>query len=123
MRDLLGIPHPEKGDEVLTQAATLPLPEMNTQRTALNREETSPAGPDAVDEIASEAEESDFVEISDDILEAIQQIADQAPDFEAFKKNLDGLLLSWKGDKTALRLGIATFKAHARGDGEFSSET
>jgi len=123
MRDLLGIPHPEEGDEILYQASPLSSPEANHQRTALNREEATAAEPDAVDEIVDGAADSDFVEISDDIQEAIQQVADHSPDYEAFKKNLENLLLSWKGDKTILRLGIAAFKARSQGDGEFSQAT
>lgn len=103
VRNLLGLTAPDANDEVL-QSAPSPASALNstTMKVATNAEDT-------------EEPESDFVSISDDIAEVLQQAADDSTDFEVFKTKLETLVADWPADKVAELIAVASFGARAQG--------
>jgi phage gp29-like protein len=124
LRSLLGLSNPEEGDDVIGGRAefTIPAPDGETGdsgKPTLNAEQA--AAPDEIDILIDESG-GGFVPISDDIAAVIEKAADKAPDFEAFRAELQKLVKNWPPDKIAECIAIATFKARALGDAEFDKE-
>jgi phage gp29-like protein len=124
MRSLLGLSNPEEGDEVIggstgyadADAPPPPEPEegseANAARTALNADRggtDAPAGEN----------ESGYIQVSDDIAEAIAKAADASASFESFLNELKKLVKNWAPDKIAECIAVATFKARTLGAAEF----
>ncbi|GHV76469.1 hypothetical protein AGMMS49942_12900 [Spirochaetia bacterium] len=124
LRSLLGLANPDEGDEVIggRQEYSLPAPGDEggePQEPNLNAEQTE--APDTLDALIDESAGS-YVQISDDIAAVIEKAADQATDFESFREELQKLVKNWPADKIAECIAVATFKARALGDAEFSNE-
>jgi len=129
IRNLLGLSKPDGDDETIggSPAPIPPDAEMNAIRpkggTALNATSPEPVADDTTTEedLLAEAEASDFAPITDDIAEVLEAALATSADFDAFKKKLEELVVSWPADKTAELLAITTFKSRSHGDGEYSS--
>jgi phage gp29-like protein len=119
VRSLLGLANPDGGDETIggrqEYGSALPgnegggpeKPELNAERN------------NAQDEIDALADESGYVQISDDIAAVIEKAADKAVDFESFRDGLQKLVKDWPPDKIAECVAVAAFKARALGSAEF----
>ena len=121
MHALLGLSAPEKDDDILTAPAPY-APEMNAQNggsIVLNASgaENTAAGNDEQSE-----NESDFIEITDDIVQVLEKAMDAATDFKSFEAELEKLITGWDAAKTARTMAIAFFKARAEGDAHFADE-
>ena len=121
MHALLGLSAPEKEDDILT-APALYAPEMNAQNggsIVLNASgaENAVAGNDEQSE-----NESDFIEITDDIVQVLEKAMDRATDFKSFETELQKLVTDWDAGKIARTMAIAFFKARAEGDAHFADE-
>jgi phage gp29-like protein len=129
MRSLLGLANPDEGDETIGGRAAyapskydLPPPDSlsgKPDKPELNAEQTS--APDEIDALIEESG-GGFIQISDDIAAVIEKAADRATDFESFRGELQELVKAWPPDKIAECIAVATFKARALGDAEFSDE-
>jgi phage gp29-like protein len=132
IRNLLGLSKPEDKDEVIGGApALVEAGAMNREGsrrgTALNAAAPEPSDPPggeaaAEDELLAAAEDSDFVEISDEIAAVLDKAAAESGDFEDFKRRLEALIVGWPADKVAELVAVTTFKARALGDLEYDSD-
>jgi phage gp29-like protein len=129
LRAMIGMSNPEKGDKVIGGRAAYapseygsPLPGDTADKPpipAMNAEQSE--APDSLDALIDESG-GGYVQISDDIAAVIEKAADKATDFEAFRAELQKLAKDWPPDKIAECIAVATFKARALGDAEFTEE-
>jgi hypothetical protein len=122
IRSLIGLSNPEDGDEVIGGVTAAPmreeLPEPETpNKTSLNAEQPDSAAAE-LDTLADDG----YITVSDDIAAVIEKAADTAADFNSFRNELQKLVSSWKPDKIAECIAVATFKARALGGAEFDAE-
>jgi phage gp29-like protein len=125
MRELLGLSVPAEGDEILTAPSygggMLGLEEMNAakkQAVSLNAEQVPETLPDVE---PPEAQESDYVQITDEIAEVLEKAADSSTDFVSFQKELEKLIVDWSPGKIAELLAVATFKARVKGNEDYDA--
>jgi phage gp29-like protein len=116
---LLGLASPSDDDEVLEAPAFGGgmLPQLNAQKKetlSLNAEETP-------EEEESSEYENDFVEITDEIVEVLQNAADKATDLKSIEEEIKKLVTDWPPDKIARTIAIATFKKRIDGNLEFDT--
>lgn len=123
MRNLLGLTAPDKEDEVLEQPIVYhsAMNGENESHIALNASEVQ-REKDIKDELLDEAEETDFIEITDDIVAVLEKASYKATDFKSFEKELQKLIVDWDTRKTARLMAISFFKARSHGDSEFEGE-
>lgn len=127
VRGKLGLSRPEDGDEVLegpsgAGGSGMPAGERNTlERDALElnavRSKKRGAERDELDELAEDAE---YAAITDDILTAVNSLAERCSDLDDFGRRLPELLELWDMEAAADHLTEATWKARALGDGHFN---
>jgi len=110
MYDLMGLAAPGEDDEILTPRQAAAFPELNAaQRISLNSEGAA----DLTDE------QSDFVEITDEILDVLEEAMAKAQNLEGFEAELKKLVKDWAPDKIQAILSVASFKARIQGEMEF----
>ena len=127
MRGKLGLSRPEDKDEVLEGPAGaggpgMPAGERNTlERDALelNAVRSKERGSEN-DELDALAEDAEYAEITDDILTAVNGLAERCSDLDEFGRRLPELLELWDMEAAADHLTEATWKARALGDGRFN---
>jgi len=115
VRNLLGLTAPEDNDEVLTPPNLMPAaapPAANAERTkvALNSQQDLPDG------------EGDFVPVSDEIAQVLEEAASASSGYEEFRTKLETLVVDWPADKIAELVAVATFGARAQGATDFDTE-
>ncbi len=107
VRGKLGLSRPDDDDEVL---------EVNTapqEQSALNLALNAARPEEDEEEIP---EEEDYAELSQDILTAVNKLADKCHSLEELRDRLPELLSLWDMEKAADLLSIETWKARALGD-------
>lgn len=123
--DKFGLAAPEKGAKLLQPtggASLLPAPALNSQgacqcpncgghRKALNAEQ----GQDAIDQLSEEAQQ-DWRPLLQPVLDPLQQLADDAQDFEEFRARLPELLEEMDNSELVERLAKFAFRARGLGD-------
>jgi phage gp29-like protein len=125
LRSLIGLSHPEDGDETIggrPEYAPSPGPDGETgpAKIIARNSETPQDAPDELDAMIDGG--AGYIEISDDIAGVIQKAADVSADFETFRAELEKLVKNWPADKIAECIAVAAFKARALGAAEFSKE-
>jgi phage gp29-like protein len=110
--DKLGLPEPQKGEELLQAAA--PQVALVASDVALNREQR--VG-DELDELAA-AGFADWQPQLQPILDPLQRLADESETPEAFIQGLAGLLDEVDDTELVKSLAVGFFKARGLGDGQ-----
>ena len=114
VRSKLGLSRPDEGDEILQQAPAT-VPAEKDMGTALNAEQDKD-----ISELDLLQEDSDYSELSDDILKAVNKLAGKCSTLEEFRDRLPELLSLWDMEKAADILTLETWKARALGDADFA---
>ncbi len=113
VRSKLGLSKPDDGDEILKQPETAA--PAAPVATALNAEQ-----PQDQSELDLLQEENDYSELTDDIIKAVNKLAEKCKTLDEFHKRLPELLSLWDMEKAADLLTVETWKARALGDTEFA---
>jgi phage gp29-like protein len=119
VRSLLGLANPDDGDETIGGRQEYGSASPGNEGGGPEEPELNAEQNNAQDEIDALADESGYVQISDDIAAVIEKAADNAVGFESFRDGLQKLAKDWPADKIAECVAVAAFKARALGSAEF----
>lgn len=119
IRDKLGLPDPDKDEEVLQAAPPAPPPNTNaTEASAMNRAQRAAAAvpPDAVDELTGDAL-GDWHPLMDPLVDPVRQLADSTESEDEFIAGLAELMRTMDPAELMRSLAAQAFKARGLGDG------
>ncbi len=125
IRSMLGLSRPEDDDETIGGVAI----ESKDDQESDTDDATNAAlalnsqGIELVEEdLVTEAEEADFVEITGDIEAVLGKALAASSTYAEFTRQLETLTAEWPADRTAELMAVATFKARILGMEEFDSD-
>lgn len=127
VRDKLGAPDPEDGEEILGGAPpAAPTPPAGDIGTANNRRHDCPScgvslnredpNEDEIDELTDQAVDNDWEEQLGPVIDPIQRLADESESFEEFLQRLPELYGELDDTEIVRRLALRTFQARGLGD-------
>jgi phage gp29-like protein len=125
VRSIIGLSHPEAGDEVIGGRPEYGIPGPGNEPEELHKPELNALQTEAMsDELNTLLDESSsgYIQVSDDIAAVIERAADTATDCKSFREELSQLVQHWPPDKIAECIAVATFKARALGDAKFDQD-